>query len=96
MSHKTPKPFYPLNIAILTVSDTRTLADDTSGQYLEDAVCAAGHHLAARTLRQLKTDNEIATLDALIADSAALLRQHFGKPDDPHGNELPDNPVIID
>ena len=52
--------------------------------------------LAACTLRQLKTDNEIATLDALIADSAALLRQHFGKPDDPHGNELPDNPVIID
>ena len=29
-------------------------------------------------------------------DSAALLRQHFGKPDDPHGNELPDNPVIIE
>lgn len=50
MSHKAPKPFYPLNIAILTVSDTRTLAEDTSGQYLEDAVRAAGHHLAARTL----------------------------------------------
>ena len=73
MSHKAPKPFYPLNIAILTVSDTRTLAEDTSGQYLEDAVRAAGHHLAARTLRQLKTDNEIATLDALIAD---LRTQH--------------------
>jgi len=39
---------------------------------------------------------EVAALDSLIADSAALLRQHFGKPDDPHGNELPDNPVIIE
>ena len=52
--------------------------------------------LAARSLRQFKTGNEVATLDALISDSAALLRQHFGKADDPHGNELPDNPVIID
>ena len=52
--------------------------------------------LAARSLRQFKAGNEIATLDTLIAESAALLRQHFGKADDPHGNELPDNPVIID
>lgn len=52
--------------------------------------------LAARTLRQFKAGGEVAALDSLIADSAALLRQHFGKPDDPHGNELPDNPVIIE
>ena len=47
-------------------------------------------------LRQFKAGGEVAALDSLIADSAALLRQHFGKPDDPHGNELPDNPVIIE
>ena len=52
--------------------------------------------LAARTLRQFKAGGEVAALDSLIADCAALLRQHFGKPDDPHGNELPDNPVIIE
>ena len=52
--------------------------------------------LAARALRQFKAGGEVAALDSLIADSAALLRQHFGKPDDPHGNELPDNPVIIE
>ena len=40
----------PLNIAILTVSDTRELATDTSGQYLCDALTSAGHTLAAREI----------------------------------------------
>ncbi len=42
--------FIPLNIAILTVSDSRTLAEDTSGQYLVDQLTAAGHKLADREL----------------------------------------------
>lgn len=42
--------FIPLNIAVLTLSDTRTVEDDTSGQFLADALKAAGHHLAAREL----------------------------------------------
>lgn len=40
----------PLNIAILTVSDTRELATDTSGQYLCDVLTASGHNLAAREI----------------------------------------------
>lgn len=40
--------FMPLGIAVLTVSDTRTLANDVSGQTLVDRLTAAGHHLAAR------------------------------------------------
>jgi len=39
-----------LNIAVLTVSDTRTLDTDTSGQYLVDALQGAGHHLADRKI----------------------------------------------
>ena len=39
-----------LNIAVLTVSDTRTLDTDTSGQYLVDALQGAGHHLADRQI----------------------------------------------
>lgn len=42
--------FIPLNIAILTLTDTRTFETDTSGQALEDLLTAAGHHLAAREL----------------------------------------------
>src|SRR6516165_3075628 len=45
-----PKQFIPLNIAVLTVSDTRSLADDKSGQTLADRIAAAGHHLASREI----------------------------------------------
>ena len=44
------KDFEPLNICILTVSDTRTLETDTSGQKLQDLLTAAGHRLYARDL----------------------------------------------
>ena len=44
------KPFIPLNIAVLTISDTRSLADDKSGATLADRLTAAGHHLAAREI----------------------------------------------
>jgi molybdenum cofactor biosynthesis protein B len=54
MSHKADAAFVPLNIAVLTVSDTRTQATDTSGQMLIDRLTVAGHHLAARVL--LKDD----------------------------------------
>jgi molybdopterin adenylyltransferase len=42
--------FKPINIAVLTVSDTRTAADDTSGDILAQRVVAAGHNLAARAI----------------------------------------------
>lgn len=45
-----PQLFVPVNIAILTVSDTRTLETDTSGQLLLDEVVTAGHNLVAREL----------------------------------------------
>jgi molybdopterin adenylyltransferase len=42
--------FHPLNIAVLTVSDTRTDATDTSGRTLAELLTGAGHHLAARAI----------------------------------------------
>ncbi|MDT4811844.1 Molybdenum cofactor biosynthesis protein B [compost metagenome] len=54
MSHKAEALFVPLNIAVLTVSDTRSLETDTSGQLFVDRLTAAGHNLAARVL--LKDD----------------------------------------
>ena len=42
--------FLPLNIAVLTASDTRTLEEDTSGQLLSDRLTEAGHQLAAREI----------------------------------------------
>lgn len=42
--------FIPLRLCVLTVSDTRTAADDSSGDYLADALSAAGHVLSDRAL----------------------------------------------
>ena len=41
-------PMVPLRVAVLTISDTRTLADDHSGAYLAQALEEAGHELARR------------------------------------------------
>ena len=46
----TERPFVPLRIAVLTVSDSRSLADDTSGATLADRLTAAGHELADRKI----------------------------------------------
>lgn len=44
------RDFIPLNLCVLTVSDSRTLADDTSGDYLASALTDAGHALTERAL----------------------------------------------
>ena len=51
MSGHAAKEFAPLNIAILTVSDTRTFENDTSGDLLETKLTEAGHKLADRAIR---------------------------------------------
>ena len=50
MGHKTPAPFTPLQIAVLTVSDTRNEETDTSGRYLAEALQQAGHQLADKQI----------------------------------------------
>lgn len=45
-----PRQFIPVRIAVLTISDTRTLENDASGQTLADRVVAAGHNLSARKI----------------------------------------------
>ena len=46
------RPFLPVNIAVLTVSDTRTAANDTSGDTLAARIVAAGHRLADRAIEK--------------------------------------------
>ncbi|MEM7769395.1 MAG: molybdenum cofactor biosynthesis protein B [Cyanobacteria bacterium P01_A01_bin.37] len=45
-----PRTFLPLSIAVMTVSDTRTEATDTSGAYLVDSMTTAGHAIAERCI----------------------------------------------
>jgi molybdopterin adenylyltransferase len=59
--------FVPLRIAVLTVSDTRTADNDTSGQLLVDRIQAAGHILATRGLVRDEPDSIEAQLRNWIA-----------------------------
>ncbi|MDC8753456.1 molybdenum cofactor biosynthesis protein B [Erythrobacter sp. sf7] len=62
--------FKPINIAVLTVSDTRTAEDDTSGDILAERVKAAGHNLAARTIVRDDATLLAAQFNAWIDDPA--------------------------
>ena len=50
------RPFVPLNLALLTVSDTRGPGEDTSGDILAERIRRAGHHLAARAIEKDDAD----------------------------------------
>jgi molybdopterin adenylyltransferase len=56
------RQFVPLKVAVLTVSDTRTFADDKSGTTLTERLNAAGHHLAAREI----TPDDIEGIRAIV------------------------------
>lgn len=61
--------FLPVHIAVLTVSDTRTLADDRSGQILAERIVAAGHLLADRRIVRDDADAIVSMLRGWIADA---------------------------
>jgi molybdenum cofactor biosynthesis protein B len=63
------KQFIPLNIAVLTISDTRSLADDKSGTTLAERLTAAGHKLAAREIVTDDVEAIRAVVKKWIADS---------------------------
>ncbi len=60
--------FLPVNIAVLTVSDTRDLASDRSGETLAERIAKAGHRLAAREIVKDEAALIEATLRRWIAD----------------------------
>ena len=64
MGHAHATEFSPLKIAILTVSDSRTRDNDTSGDYLEEQLLDAGHELVDRDI---------------VADNVYLMREIFSR-----------------
>jgi molybdenum cofactor biosynthesis protein B len=62
------RPFHAVRIAVLTVSDTRDLASDRSGDLLVEKLTTAGHQLAARTLVRDEPEAIRETVSRWIAD----------------------------
>jgi molybdopterin adenylyltransferase len=62
------RPFLPVRFAVLTVSDTRSAADDRSGDTLAERITGAGHSLAARDLCRDDRADIAARLRVWIAD----------------------------
>ena len=62
------RAFIPVNVGVLTVSDTRTFADDKSGQLIVDLLEGAGHHVAARAIVKDNRDRIGEQLAAWIDD----------------------------
>jgi molybdenum cofactor biosynthesis protein B len=62
------RPFLPVNIAILTVSDTRTETDDKSGRTLVELVTQGGHRIAAKAIVRDDETAIIAQLRKWIAE----------------------------
>jgi len=66
----TERSFQPIRIAVLTVSDSRTLAEDRSGDTLVELLTADGHELADRTLVPDDIYQVRAVVSRWIADPA--------------------------
>ena len=64
------RPFLPVRIAVLTASDTRSLAEDRSGDTLVARLTRAGHVLADRAIERDEADRIVARLRGWIADPA--------------------------
>ncbi len=66
----TSRQFVPLNIAVLTISDTRALEDDKSGATLAERIAKAGHTLAGRAIVSDDVEKIRAQVKQWIADPA--------------------------
>lgn len=62
--------FLPLNVAVLTVSDTRTRANDTSGDLIQERLAGAGHRVVQREIRRDDRAELRALFQTWIADAA--------------------------
>ncbi len=90
MGKKPKGPFVPLNVAVLTVSDTRTRDDDTSGDLIEERLRAFGHRVVARLIlkddvvalrAQFKTWIEDPGIEAIISTGGTGLTQRDVTPE---------------
>jgi molybdenum cofactor biosynthesis protein B len=66
---KATRSFVPLNVAVLTLSDTRVRDNDTSGDLIEEKLKAAGHRVAARSIVREDLDKLRAQFNDWVDDT---------------------------
>ena len=69
MAVDASRTFKPINIALLTISDTRELADDTSGDILSERIKGAGHNLVSRAIERDDVPQIVSRLNNWIDDN---------------------------
>jgi molybdenum cofactor biosynthesis protein B len=65
---KPSRTFVPLNVAVLTLSDTRTPDNDTSGDLIAEKLSTAGHHVSSRAIVREDLDKLRARFEAWVND----------------------------
>jgi molybdenum cofactor biosynthesis protein B len=68
MNKETKGHFVPLNVAVLTVSDTRTRENDTSGDLIQERLETAGHKVASRVILNDDVEALRTRVRAWVAD----------------------------
>lgn len=65
---KAPRAFIPLNVVILTLSDTRTRDNDTSGDFIDERLRTAGHHVVKRVIQREDLEDLRKLISAWVDD----------------------------
>ena len=71
------KPFVPVRFAVLTVSDSRSLAEDRSGDTLAERIAAAGHVLQARDI--VPDDSGLDAMEPLMGPLTTMTAFDLGQ-----------------
>lgn len=63
------RKFIPINISVITISDTRTIGTDTSGDVLTERIIQSGHNLTSRSIVKDEINAITEALEALISNN---------------------------
>ena len=63
------RKFVPINISVITISDTRTIGTDTSGDILTERIIQSGHNLTSRSIVKDEINAITEALEALISNN---------------------------
>jgi molybdopterin adenylyltransferase len=73
MHHRAAEERGPVRMAVVTVSDSRTVENDTNGSYLRDRIAAAGHHCVGYRIVRDEPDDVVHALEEMAGTHGARI-----------------------